>query len=100
YANGLAQRVETPSVLMGVIDQLGLYPRERASGMSTGEVVELMKKSVEVGPGGSVGQVVVRFGYPDEHAAQQVTNHLMGLFVSEFMHVSIETGRTLKPVQL
>ncbi len=90
--NSMAQTILSRTTLTTIINTFALYPRER-SRMPIEDVIELMKKKIEILPvvsgtaGGSGGERVpafaVRFSYENRFLAQRVVQDVVSRFIDE-----------------
>ena len=87
--NSMAQTILSRTVLTTIINTFGLYQRER-SRMPIEDVIELMRKNVQILPVASVGQAgkqvpafVVQFSYENRYTAQRVVQDLVSRFIDE-----------------
>jgi len=107
--SSLEQSVRSRAVLTKIINDYGLYPRER-SRMTMEDVIELMNKAIEIhpveaegasgGPGHIVPAFVVKFTYEDRLKAQRVVSDLVTKFIDENFHnqsnVTFQTEQFMK----
>jgi polysaccharide chain length determinant protein (PEP-CTERM system associated) len=87
--NSMAQTILSRTTLTTIINSFNLYPRER-SRMPIEDVIELMKKKVEIVPVASpaaqndhVPAFGVQFAYENRFQAQRVVQDLVGRFIDE-----------------
>jgi polysaccharide biosynthesis transport protein len=86
----MQQDIESRTVLTAIIQNYGLYPRERRV-MPTEDVVEEMKKKIQVvpltptqsGATRTVPAFMVQFSYSDRFLAQRVVSDLVGRFIDQ-----------------
>jgi polysaccharide chain length determinant protein (PEP-CTERM system associated) len=85
----MEQGIESRAVLTAMINNLGLYQRER-NRMPLEDVIDEMKKKINISMIASdnpnartVPAFVVKFSYEDRHKAQQVVNDLVTKFIDE-----------------
>jgi polysaccharide chain length determinant protein (PEP-CTERM system associated) len=83
--NALSQQVMSRTALESLIQQMELYPRERAR-FPMEDVITRMRLDIEVEPvvarnGGGADAFFVRFSYSDRDIATRVTERLGSLFV-------------------
>ena len=104
----LSQQVMSRTQLEHLIDELGLYPRERAS-QPMQDVVQHMRENIEVAPAETGADAFyVRFSYSDRETATLVTERLGSLFINtnardrgdlaqatnDFLQTQLEESRT------
>jgi uncharacterized protein involved in exopolysaccharide biosynthesis/uncharacterized protein (DUF433 family) len=87
--NAMDQRILSRTVLTRIINNFGLYQKER-SRMPIEDVIESMRKSIAVSPvvgvensGPRAPAFAVRFTYQDRFAAQRVTQDLVSRYIDE-----------------
>ncbi len=89
--NGLQQVIMSRSTLTTIINNYGLYQRERTR-MPIEDVIEMMKRNIVVAPvatanqGGNIRQIpafIVQFSYEDRYKAQRVVSDLTSRFIDE-----------------
>lgn len=86
----MQQSIESRAVLTTMMNNFGLYQRER-NRMPTEDVIDLMKKDIVIsmiqspneGGGHMIPAFAVKFSYEDRHKAQQVVNDLVDRFINE-----------------
>jgi polysaccharide chain length determinant protein (PEP-CTERM system associated) len=87
--NSMAQTILSRTTLTTIINTFGLYPRER-SRMPIEDVIELMKKKIEIipvsSPGGASDRIPafgVQFSYENRFLAQRVVQDVVSRFIDE-----------------
>jgi polysaccharide chain length determinant protein (PEP-CTERM system associated) len=87
--NSMAQTILSRTTLTTIINTFGLYPRER-SRMPIEDVIELMKKQIEIVPvasqGGGNDRVPafgVQYSYENRFLAQRVVQDVVSRFIDE-----------------
>ena len=87
--NSMAQTILSRTTLTTIINTFGLYPRERGR-MPIEDVIELMKKQIEIVPvapqGGGNDRIPafgVQFSYENRFLAQRVVQDVVGRFIDE-----------------
>ena len=87
--SSMSQTILSRATLTTIINNFGLYARERRS-MPTEYVVEMMKKRIEIlpvssigGPGREVPAFVIQFSYENRYLAQKVVQDLVTRFIDE-----------------
>jgi polysaccharide chain length determinant protein (PEP-CTERM system associated) len=87
--NSMAQTILSRTTLTTIINSFNLYPRER-SRMPIEDVIEMMKKEVEIvpvaSPAGSNDRVPafgVQFSYENRFQSQRVVQDIVGRFIDE-----------------
>src|SRR5215831_5088940 len=87
--SSMSQTILSRATLTTIINNFGLYTRERRS-MPTEDVVEMMKKRIEIlpvsnvgGPGREVPAFVIQFSYENRYLAQKVVQDLVTRFIDE-----------------
>jgi polysaccharide chain length determinant protein (PEP-CTERM system associated) len=90
--NSMAQTILSRSVLTNIIHSFGLYPRE-LSRMPIEDVIEQMKKSIQIQPvssstGGTdrLPAFAVTYSYENRLQAQKVVQDLVSKFIDENIH--------------
>jgi polysaccharide chain length determinant protein (PEP-CTERM system associated) len=85
----MQQTIESRTTLTIIINNFGLYPRERKS-MPIEDVVEMMRKKIGVlpvtsvgGPGHEVPAFAIQYAYEDRFQAQRVVSDLVSRFIDE-----------------
>ena len=87
--SSMSQTILSRTTLTAIINNFGLYPRERRS-LPIEDVVELMRKKIEIlpalsvgGPGHEVPAFYIRFHYENRIQAQRVVSDLLSRFLDE-----------------
>ncbi len=87
--NSMSQTILSRTVLTTIINTFGLYQKER-SRMPIEDVIELMRKNIQILPVASVGQsgrqvpaFAVQFSYENRYTAQRVVQDLVSRFIDE-----------------
>lgn len=87
--NSMAQTILSRTTLTTIINTFGLYPRER-SRMPIEDVIELMKKKIEIlpvsSPAGGADRIpafAVQFSYENRLMAQRVVQDVVSRFIDE-----------------
>jgi polysaccharide chain length determinant protein (PEP-CTERM system associated) len=87
--NAMAQTILSRTTLTTIINSFGLYPRER-SRLPIEDVIELMKKKIEILPVASptgvtdrVPAFAVQFSYDNRFLAQRVVQDVVSRFIDE-----------------
>ena len=87
--NSMAQTILSRTTLTTIINTFGLYPRER-SRMPIEDVIELMKKKIEIlpvaSPGGASDRIPafgVQYSYENRFLAQRVVQDVVSRFIDE-----------------
>jgi len=87
--SSMSQTILSRATLTTIINNFGLYTRERKS-LPTEDVVEMMKKRIEIlpvsnvgGPGREVPAFVIQFSYENRYLAQKVVQDLVTRFFDE-----------------
>ena len=87
--SSMSQTILSRTTLTTIINNFGLYPRERRS-LPIDDVVELMRKKIEIlpvlsvgGPGHEVPAFQIRFTYENRLQAQRVVSDLLSRFLDE-----------------
>jgi succinoglycan biosynthesis transport protein ExoP len=87
--NSMEQVILSRGTLTTIINNFGLYQRERAR-MPIEDVIELMRKAVQVVPvsnnnsnSRTIPAFAVQFAYEDRYKAQRVVSDLVGRFIEE-----------------
>jgi polysaccharide chain length determinant protein (PEP-CTERM system associated) len=87
--SSMSQTILSRTTLAIIINNFGLYPRERKS-MPIEDVVELMRKKIQIlpvssvgGPGHEVPAFVIQYGYENRFQAQRVVSDLVSRFIDE-----------------
>jgi polysaccharide chain length determinant protein (PEP-CTERM system associated) len=87
----MSQTILSRTTLTIIINNFGLYPRER-KGMPIEDVVEMMRKKIGIlpvssvgGPGHEVPAFVIQFAYENRFQAQRVVSDLVSRFLDENM---------------
>jgi polysaccharide chain length determinant protein (PEP-CTERM system associated) len=87
--NSMSQTILSRTVLTTIINTFGLYQKER-SRMPIEDVIELMRKNIQILPVASVGQggrevpaFIVQFSYENRYTAQRVVQDLVSRFIDE-----------------
>ncbi|MGE0703131.1 MAG: GNVR domain-containing protein [Vicinamibacterales bacterium] len=103
----LSQQVESRTELERLIDEMDLYPAERAE-RPLADVIQQMREAIEVEPAETGADVFyVRFSYSDAETATRVTERLGSLFINtnaqdrgdlaqatnDFLQVQLEESR-------
>jgi polysaccharide chain length determinant protein (PEP-CTERM system associated) len=85
----MSQTILSRATLTTIINNFGLYPRERKS-MPIEDVIEEMKKRIEIlpvsnvgGPGRQVPAFAVQYSYENRFLAQKVVQDLVTRFIDE-----------------
>lgn len=83
----IKQRIESRTMLKGLIQRFDLYPRDRAR-LGDDRVVKEMRKDIDVRPvetgrGRELTAFYVEYTYGDPHIAQQVTSQLTSEFIND-----------------
>ncbi len=95
----IEQTIESRTVLQTMINNFGLYPRER-SREPMEDVIEIMKSRIRIVPiagnasnrGRTIPAIGVSFAYEDRHKAQQVVQDLL----SRFMEANVREPYALR----
>jgi polysaccharide chain length determinant protein (PEP-CTERM system associated) len=87
----MSQQILSRTRLMHIIDQLNLYPEQRARG-NMDEVIETMRKDIQIelvqSPNGrDLSAFKIAYVCADPRRAQQVTSQLSSLFIEENLKV-------------
>jgi polysaccharide chain length determinant protein (PEP-CTERM system associated) len=87
--SSMSQTILSRATLTTIINNFGLYPRERKS-MPIEDIIEMMKKKIEIlpvanvgGPGHEVPAFVVQYSYENRFLAQKVVQDLVTRFIDE-----------------
>src|SRR5215469_5926759 len=87
--NSMEQQILSRTVLTSIIQTFGLYQRER-SRKPIEDVIEDMRKSIQImpvasvgGPGREVPAFAVQFSYENRYTAQRVTQDLVSRFIDQ-----------------
>ncbi len=89
--NSLEQTILSRSTLTTIINNYGLYPRERTR-MPIEDVIDLMKRNIVIspvatntagGPSRSIPAFAVQYSYEDRYKAQRVVSDLTSRFIDE-----------------
>jgi polysaccharide chain length determinant protein (PEP-CTERM system associated) len=85
----MSQTILSRATLTTIINNFGLYPRERKS-IPIEDVIEEMKKQIQIlpvsnvgGPGRQVPAFVIQFSYENRYLAQKVVQDLETRFIDE-----------------
>jgi polysaccharide biosynthesis transport protein len=85
----MSQTILSRTTLAVIINNFGLYPRERKS-MPIEDVVEIMRRKVQIlpvssigGPGHEVPAFAIQFAYENRFQAQRVVSDLVSRFIDE-----------------
>ncbi|HEY6341455.1 MAG TPA: hypothetical protein VIY49_08190 [Bryobacteraceae bacterium] len=85
----MSQTILSRTTLTVIINNFGLYPRERKS-MPIEDVVETMRKKIGIlpvssigGPGHEVPAFAIQFAYEDRFQAQRIVSDLVSRFIDE-----------------
>jgi polysaccharide biosynthesis transport protein len=85
----MSQTILSRTTLAIIINNFGLYPRERKS-MPIEDVVETMRRKVQIlpvssmgGPGHEVPAFAIQYAYEDRFQAQRVVSDLVSRFIDE-----------------
>jgi len=83
----MTEEVLSRTRLMGIIDELHLYPRERAQ-LAPEQIIEKMRQTIDITPITSPDRkdftaFKIAFTTGDPHSAQEVTSRLTSLFIEE-----------------
>ena len=86
----IMQQILSRSRLLHIVEELNLYPKERAR-LSPDEIVDRMRKSIDVelvrGADNRISAFNIYYSADDPHVAQQVTSKLTNLFINENLEV-------------
>jgi polysaccharide biosynthesis transport protein len=87
--SSMSQTILSRTTLTIIINNFGLYPRERKS-LPIEDVVETMRKKIGIqgvtsvgGPGHEVPAFAIQFAYEDRFQAQRVVSDLVSRFIDE-----------------
>ncbi|MBV8841535.1 MAG: hypothetical protein JO307_01880 [Bryobacterales bacterium] len=87
--SSMSQTILSRATLTTIINNFGLYPRERRS-MPIEDVIENMKKKIEIlpvanvgGPGREVPAFAIQFSYENRFLAQKIVQDLVTRFIDE-----------------